>query len=227
MPIKYEEVVPWGRNFNEYCRMFHLTRTDLKKKILGCGDGPASFNAACNSMGGNIISIDPLYALSKEQIKNRIHTTFDKVISQTRQNQDKFCWNKIKSVDELGAIRMDAMRLFLENYDKGKNKGKYIAGSLPELCFADNSFDIALSSHFLFLYSENLSYKFHYDSITEMLRISSEVRLFPLLDVNSKKSEYVNRILDDFKSFRINIQLVDYEFQKGGNEMMVISKAGN
>ena len=25
MAFKYQEVVPWGRSFNEYCRMFRLT----------------------------------------------------------------------------------------------------------------------------------------------------------------------------------------------------------
>ena len=44
MEIKYESVVPWGRTFEEYVDMFNLTEVDLDKSILGCGDGPASFN---------------------------------------------------------------------------------------------------------------------------------------------------------------------------------------
>jgi len=45
MTIKYHDIKPWGRSFEEYVRMFSLTPPDLKRKILGCGDGPASFNA--------------------------------------------------------------------------------------------------------------------------------------------------------------------------------------
>ena len=45
MVFKYEEALPWGRSFDEYRRMFDLTAEDLKGSILGCADGPASFNA--------------------------------------------------------------------------------------------------------------------------------------------------------------------------------------
>jgi hypothetical protein len=33
MPIKYEEVLPWGRNYDEYRRMFDLNDADIFKKI--------------------------------------------------------------------------------------------------------------------------------------------------------------------------------------------------
>jgi hypothetical protein len=36
-----DQVVPWGRSFDEYQRMFALTGADLGL-ILGCGDGPAA-----------------------------------------------------------------------------------------------------------------------------------------------------------------------------------------
>ena len=44
MGMKLEKVVPWGRNIDEYRSMFLLTDDDMKKKIAGFGDGPASFN---------------------------------------------------------------------------------------------------------------------------------------------------------------------------------------
>jgi len=37
--LKLEDVVPWGRNFEEYQNMFLLSNQDLQSKILGCGDG--------------------------------------------------------------------------------------------------------------------------------------------------------------------------------------------
>ena len=39
-----DQVVPWGRSFDEYRAMFAMTDMDLTGRILGCGDGPASFN---------------------------------------------------------------------------------------------------------------------------------------------------------------------------------------
>ena len=45
MAMKLEKVVPFGRSLDEYIKMFKLTVADLGKRILGVGDGPASFNA--------------------------------------------------------------------------------------------------------------------------------------------------------------------------------------
>ena len=43
MYLKLDHVVPFGRSFDEYQKMFDLTEYDLSKRILGVGDGPASF----------------------------------------------------------------------------------------------------------------------------------------------------------------------------------------
>ncbi|HAR64346.1 MAG TPA: SAM-dependent methyltransferase [Candidatus Margulisbacteria bacterium] len=220
MAFNYKEVVPWGRNYDEYKRMFALTDSDMSLKILDCGGGPASFNCTCNQLGGDVISVDPIYNLTKKQIEERIEETYDTVISQTRKNQDKFVWNTIGSVEELGKIRMDAMRLFLSSYEE--NPHTYVPGELPALPFEDNSFDIALCSHFLFLYTDNLSYQFHRDAIAEMLRIAPEVRIFPILDVNAEISSYLGEILKEFSYKKIEIKKVDYEFQVGGNQLLII-----
>ena len=45
MAFQLAEVVPWGRTFDEYVAMFSLDATDRSRSILGCSDGPASFNA--------------------------------------------------------------------------------------------------------------------------------------------------------------------------------------
>ena len=42
MTIRLNEVIPWGRSFEEYRRMFALTDEDLAGRTLGCGDGPAT-----------------------------------------------------------------------------------------------------------------------------------------------------------------------------------------
>ena len=62
MSIKYTDVVPWGRNFDEYCRMFALDEEDLTSRILGCGDGPASFNCECRRRGVAVVSVDHPWA---------------------------------------------------------------------------------------------------------------------------------------------------------------------
>ena len=222
MTFKYDEIVPWGRNMDEYQRMFDLTDEELKLKILGCGDGPASFNYECNQAGGNVISVDPIYGMTKAQIQQRINETYEDVLSQTANNQHKFVWESIKSVEHLGRIRMGAMNLFLESFDPVRAEKKYLPGSLPNLPFKDNVFDIALSSHFLFLYTDNLTFDFHVEAINEMLRVAKEARIFPILDFNAKKSPYVAGLLKEFQNRDVEIRKVDYEFQVGGNEVLIL-----
>jgi hypothetical protein len=124
MAFQYQSIVPWGRSFEEYQRMFALTADDLNRSILGCADGPASFNAHLSKSGRHVVSCDPLYQFTAQQIQARIEATYEDVLGQTRQNQAKFVWTDIKSPDELGNIRMAAMRTFLADYEQGKTIDK-------------------------------------------------------------------------------------------------------
>jgi hypothetical protein len=224
MPIKYDSVVPWGRSYHEYIDMFSLTEADLNKSILGCPDGPASFNYTMYQNGKKVISIDPIYQFSTKQIEERIEATYKDVINQTRQNQGKFIWTKIKDLEELGEIRMQAMRQFLADYETGKKEQRYIYAELPSLPFRNKQFDLTLSSHFLFMYTQNLSVEFHIRAIEEMLRVSNEVRIFPIVDLNAVTSGYLDKVIEEFsvQGYQIDILNVDYEFQKGGNKMLRI-----
>jgi hypothetical protein len=224
MSISYESVVPWGRSYQEYVDMFGLSEFDLNKTILGCADGPASFNCIMNKTGKKVISIDPIYQFSSAQIEKRIEETYLDVISQTRQNQEKFLWTKIKNVEDLGNIRMLAMKEFLSDYETGKKENRYIYAELPILPFKDKEFELVVSSHFLFLYTDNLSLEFHIQSIKEMLRVANEVRIFPVIDVNALESKYLKHIMKIFsnQNFQVDLLKVGYEFQKGGNQMLRI-----
>jgi hypothetical protein len=222
VPIEYKDIMPWGRNFDEYIRMFDLTPHELSLRILGCGDGPASFNVECNQQGGQVTSVDPLYHFSLDTIEKRIAETYEEVMRQTRANQDKYVWEAIPSPDDLGRIRMEAMRRFLASYKEGRAQGRYIPGELPHLPFANQSFDLALSAHLLFLYTDNLTYEFHECAIREMLRVAGEVRIFPLLDVNAQESRFLKGVLETFQRYNPAIRTVDYEFQRDGNKMLTL-----
>lgn len=66
MAFELSGVVPWGRSYAEYVAMFALSDEDLNRRILGCGDGPAAFNAGLTGRGGSVVSVDPLYAFSAD-----------------------------------------------------------------------------------------------------------------------------------------------------------------
>jgi hypothetical protein len=207
--------------------MFGLTEVDLGLRILGCGDGPAGFNSALTKRGGNIVSVDPIYVFDAGQIRCRISETYETVMAQMRRNQSDYVWGAIQSVEQLGSLRMSAMETFLADFDAGKHRGRYISGALPSLPFESGEFDISLSSHFLFLYSAHLSAEFHLQALREMLRVSREVRVFPLLALDGALSPHLDFVTDHLAShdFNVEVRRVPYEFQRGGNEMLVVKPA--
>ena len=224
MAFELKSIVPWGRSYEEYIDMFALSEHDLSKRMLGCGDGPASFNAQLTRRGGEVVSIDPLYAYSEHEIKARIDDTFQEVMRQLKANQGGFVWDRIASVDELGRLRMDAMREFLADYDRGRIENRYLPQALPHLDVPDRAFDLALCSHFLFLYSKQLDLAFHLSAITELLRVAEEVRVFPLLQLGAEPSPHVGPVSEYFHDAGYDVEqvAVPYEFQRGGNRMLSI-----
>lgn len=224
--MKLNDVVPWGRTLQEYQWMFDLSPSDLDVKILGCGDGPASFNAEMTKLGHSVTSIDPIYQFSAGQIKQRVQDAYAPIISQVKQNPDRYVWKNFKDADELGKARLAAMELFLLDYEVGRAEKRYSAQALPKLDFANHQFELCLCSHLLFLYSERLSLNFHLASITELLRVAQDVRIFPLLKLDGKPSPYLEAVIENLfdQGFDVQVKTVAYEFQKGGNQMLKISR---
>lgn len=225
MAVNLERVVPFGRSLDEYRQMFALSPTELKsKKILGVGDGPASFNAEATKTSANITSIDPIYQFSGAEIQRRFDAVVDNIIAQIIDSPDDWVWSYHKSPQALKTSRIRTIKTFLADYELGKQTGRYQTQALPKLKFADGSFDLALCSHLLFLYSQQLDCNFHLKSIEEILRVSKEVRIFPLLNLKLETSPYVNSVISEFerRGFRVSIVPVSYELQKGGNKMMVV-----
>ena len=229
--MRYElsKVLPWGRSFDEYVRMFNLNDKDLNGTILGCADGPAGFNAEMYSRGRRVISCDPVYRFTKQQLKAQIKCASVKITEQTRKNMGNFVWSSIGSIKELREIRRSAMRKFLDDFEEGKQQGRYIVAELPVLPFDDGAFDIALCSHFLFLYSDRLSLEFHRESVVQLCRVADDVRIFPLIDLDLRPSPYVQPIASGLEKdgFTVSIEQVNYEFQRGGNKMLRIIRNSN
>src|SRR5690606_22658428 len=123
-------------------------------RILGCGDGPASFNAVASRHGCRAVSADPVYRFAADQVAGRIEATAPVVAGRVRQNAADFVWTHFESVDELIEARLEAMAELLSDYPSGRGAGRYGDAALPALPFRDDSFDLSLCSHLLFLYCE-------------------------------------------------------------------------
>ena len=205
--------------------MFDLAATDLSGKILDCAGGPASFNAEASARGHRVVSCDPLYEFSANDISERIYATFDQTVSNAGANRDRFLWHEIESPRRLGEVRMAAMRRFLDDFPIGWAAGRYRAAALPSLPFEESAFDLALCSHFLFTYSDQLSMDFHVAAIEEMCRVAREARVFPLLESYRDASPLLIPVVSTLRQrgYAVQTRLVPYEFQRGGNRMLVAS----
>ena len=205
--------------------MFALGGADLQSRILGCADGPASFNAEGTRQGLRVVSCDPLYRFDANAIRARIAAIFGEMVAQTRQNAGEFVWDEtIPSVDALARTRAAAMDLFLGDYDAGCGDGRYVDAELPSLPFGDGAFDLAVCSHFLFLYASQLTEEFHVAAVRELCRAAREVRIFPLVALGGAPSRHVAAVEKRMRQdgFETSIETVPYEFQRGANQMMRI-----
>jgi hypothetical protein len=220
-----QNVLPWGRSFSEYERMFALSPEDLSKSILGCGDGPASFNSEMTRQGRNVVSIDPIYQFTKEQIAHRIEEAVPLILDNTKDYLDRYHWvPPISNLDDLVNVRMAAMNQFLDDFDEGLAESRYRFEMLPNLSFGDHEFELALCSHFLFTYTVQLDLTTHLEHIREMCRVANEVRIFPLVDMDGTPSSHVEPVMAALESdgYAVQRQKVDYEYQIGANEMLVL-----
>jgi len=225
MGLKLENVVPWGRSLQEYMQMFHLSERDLQLAILDCASGPASFNSEMTAKGYKVISCDPLYQFTAEEIAKRIQETYPTVMAGVQANQNQFVWRDIQSPEQLGEVRMAAMLKFLEDFPSGLQAGRYLPHALPVLPFQTSQFDLALCSHFLFTYSDQLSADFHLKSIGEMCRVAKEVRIFPLLvNMTGELSPLLQPVISELqkRGCQVEIRQVAYEFQQGGNQLLQV-----
>jgi hypothetical protein len=226
------EIALWGRSFDEYCRIFDLSGADLSGRILGCGDGPASFNAEATAAGYHVVSCDPIYAWPADEIRRRVKETHDTVVSQVKQHPERFVWGFFRDADDLGRHRLAAMDRFLDDFDRGKQEERYLAASLPRLPFDGGAFRLALVSHLLFLYSEHLDTAFHVESALELSRVAVEVRIFPLVTLEPRWSPHVAPVRSALESagYTVDILTAPYEFQRAedhaGNRMMRVYRRG-
>ena len=226
MAVKLDAVVPFGRSFDEYVKMFNLTEPELQQPILSVADGPASFNAEGTRLGYHIKSVDPLYCFNAAQIKQRFDAVVDDIIHQVENSLDDWVWSYHHSPGGLRKNRETAIKLFCDDFEQGKTAGRYEVGELPQLHYPEAAYSLGLCSHFLFLYSKQFDQTFHLNSICELLRVCREVRIFPLLNLDLNPSPHLDFIIKTLTSmgYHCDIQSVVYEFQRNGNKMLKITR---
>ena len=175
------------------------------KRVLDCLSGPDSFVAELNALGGDAVGVDMVYDKSAEELEARGQVDIAKCIAKMKLLPEFF---PALDFDQYSKQKTLALELFIADYKK--NRHRYFHSLLPNLPFADRSFEIVLSAHLLFVYSPieedgfmnsgGLDMERHLQAVREIARVSSrEIRIYPTVAMNSspRRHRSVQSIVDD------------------------------
>jgi hypothetical protein len=204
--------------------MFDLSEQMLSKSILEYGCGPSAVNAELQQeYSGKIISIDPLFSDVMPQLKHVAEEAFDVRVAQVLKDPGQFNVESYGGMDAFLAGRRAGMNLFFKDYDLGVSEGRY-KPLLDDamLVFDDFSFDLALSSHYLFAGANEQSIDMHLNSIEELARVAKEVRIFPLFEREGTPSALIGPVLLGLQqaNFGAEVREVSCALYPEGNAML-------
>lgn len=225
--FQLDGIVPWGRRLDEYAAFFGLRGEPATwPAILDVGAGPASFAAEAVARGGRVVALDPLYRLGGAAIRQRYQATRPAMQAGVERARDRLAWDFYGSPEALLRRRDEALELFLEDYDWGRACGRYLAGALPALPCRDRQFGLALVSHLLFLYGAALDPAFHLTALIELARVAREVRVFPLLDLEGRRSPHLAAVTAGLARAGLVAEEVPvgFEFQRGATTLLRVRR---
>lgn len=216
-----------SRSFEEYEAFFGLTSADLTGAVLDCSAGASGFVAAVNHRGGRATAVDPAYDRTAEELGAAAHAALVEGEAILAQHADRYLWSWYGSLEHHHEIRRTALAEFLD--DLRRHPDSYVAGSLPHLPFDDGVFDLAVCSHLLFTWSNVFDEAWHEAAVLELLRVASEVRLFPLVAQGAGDPvPFLPALVDRLQGLGYRAEVVDvpYEFQRGASQMLVVGLGG-
>ncbi|MDR3499951.1 MAG: class I SAM-dependent methyltransferase [Parvibaculum sp.] len=218
-------VVPWGRRFDEYDAFFSLGDVPPGASVLDVAGGPASFAMEAAARGMKVTAADPIYRLDAEAIRRRFEETAEAMRRGMHLAAYRFNWSFYGTEAAVYRRRREALDLFLADFETMGGK-RYVPASLPDLPFGEGAFDLALTSHFLFLYGDELGCDFHVAAIRELMRVAKEARIFPLANLDGRPSSHLPGVMRALKDLGLVPELVavPFEFQRGATTMLRVRK---
>ncbi len=184
--LSFDHVAFFGRNFDEYLQLFALEARELDgRRILDCPSGPCSFVADSHERGVDATGVDPMYAKSVDELAIDGARDVENGLAQIRAAPTI---HPIPDFEAYARRKREALRKFLADYSA--HRSRYIEGRLPNLPFANKSFDLVLSSHLIFSYSPAeedgvmdsrvFDRDWHHEAVRELARVAvREIRLYP------------------------------------------------
>ncbi len=216
--------VLWGHHVSDYQEMFDLSDKMLTQTVLEYGCGASAVNAELYAKQHiNMVSVDPLFGPPESELAIQITHCFDERVAQVLSDPSQFNVDRYGGMDAFLSYRRKGMNIFLKDYEQGLSEGRYktLSGDAA-LPFGDFTFDLALSSHYLFAASNEQSVDFHVQAIRELARVAKEVRIFPLIEREGMPSALIGPVLLGLQqaNFGAEVREVSCALYPQGNAML-------
>jgi SAM-dependent methyltransferase len=211
-----------SRSYAEYEAMFDLS--ELPGSVLDCCAGGASFTAEAAERGVDAVAVDPAYELPSAELVDTVRRSLPATAGIVDEHAASFVWTWYGDPARKDELRIQAADRFLQ--DVALAPERYVAGSLPELPFGDERFDLVLCSHLLFTWADKYDRDWHLAALRELIRVSrSEVRIFPLVHQGAGEPvAYLPDLLEALPGVSSELRKVPYEFQVGADQMLVLTR---
>lgn len=224
--LELDRFVFLGRTWEEYLLIFNVKEEQLMgKRVLDCPGGACAFTAVANQKGIHAVAADLAYYFSPEELKEKGLNDIEYTLEKIEQVKNRCRWDHFKNVEELKNERLQALTQCIE--DMERDRGRYVPAILPVLPFENDSFDHTFSAHFLFMYADKIDYKFHLQTIKELMRVTKdEIRIFPITDMNGKRYEKIDEIKEwiSTQGWEATEVKASYELHQNSHTMLNIKK---
>lgn len=157
---------------------------------------------------------DPLYALAPAELRTQVTQDAPAARHIVDGNPGWYSWRWYGSPEARERMRAAAAEEFLA--DLTAHPGRYLAGALPKLPFADRSFGLAVCSYLLFTWADRLDEAWHRAALTELARVAAQVRVYPLVTAGQgERVPFLDHLVRTLRAdgYTVTMRPVEYEFQ--------------
>lgn len=204
--------------------MFDLDASDLSGSIVDCSAGVAGFAAEAGRRGSRVVAVDPAYAMAREELARLGNADLVRGSAIAADYPDRFTFEWYGSAERRLMLRTRSLAQFLPDFVM--HPERYVAGQLPQLPFRHHAFDLAVCSHLLFTWADQLGLDWHRAALIELSRVAAEVRIFPtLMQGPGEPVPFWDELMADLADVGIRAERrrVPYRFQVGADTMLVVA----
>jgi SAM-dependent methyltransferase len=224
--FQLRSVAFFGRTLAEYLQMLALDLDGLQgKRILDVASGPGSFVAEALALGLDATGCDPMYAQDAATIAAQGKRDIDACREQVRRNPGVLAY---RDIEAFYAEKYAALEKFAVDFRRRGGESRYVAGALPVLPFADQSFDLVLSANFLMVYAPladggmhdgpDFSLEFHLRAFQELARVTRGELRVPGMHTWTQPPEehpYCQPVLERLEGLGFAVELVSSDYDDG------------